>query len=128
MAIKVKFDVARTPEFPTLVLAKRDGTKLGMLTPCEVNLKGCLNDADEIQFKIFKETDGIQYPLWDDLVNFKLIWCKEWNAWFEITVELDETNPKNIVKNVNCVGLGEAELSQVMLYTIEIKIGLTRTI
>ncbi|MCI8485520.1 MAG: hypothetical protein HFH41_14460, partial [Lachnospiraceae bacterium] len=120
MAIKIKFDVARTPEFPTLVLARRDGSKIGMLTPSEVNLRGCLNDADEIQFKIYKEADGVECPFWDDLVNFKLIWCKEWNAWFSITVELDETNPKQIVKDVNCIALGESELSQIMLYTIEI--------
>lgn len=120
MAIKIDFNVARMPDPPTLVLGRRDGSKLGMITASEINLKGCLNEADELQLKIYKNLDGKECPLWDEITDFKLIWCKEWNTWFDIAIELDETNPNNIVKDVSCVSLGESELSQLMLYEIQI--------
>lgn len=120
MAIKINFNVSNNPECPTLILAKRDGSKLGMLNNTEIHLKGCLNEPDEMQIKIYKELDGVKCHLWDDITNFKLIWCKEWNLWFDITVEVNEKNPKNIVKDVSCVGLGASELSQLILYNVEI--------
>lgn len=120
MAIKINFNVSNNPECPTLILAKRDGSKLGMLNNTEIHLKGCLNEPDEMQIKIYKELDGVKCHLWDDITNFKLIWCKEWNLWFDIAVEVNEKNPKNIVKDVSCVGLGASELSQLMLYNVEI--------
>lgn len=46
------------------------------------------------------------------------MWCKEWDTWFEIKVEIDETN--ETTKTIYCTKLGEAELSQINLYDIEI--------
>ncbi len=42
----------------------------------------------------------------------------EWNTWFEITVELDESN--DVIKTVFATELEHAELGQIMLYNIEI--------
>ena len=120
MAIKIDFNVNGMPEQPTMVLARRDGSKIGLLNPFDINLKGALNEANEFQFRVYKNMDGVSDPYWDELTNFKLIWCKEWNLWFDITVEIDETNPENIVKNISCVGLGESELSQILLHDIKI--------
>lgn len=118
MAIRIMFDAANKPEEPTIVLARRNGTKIGALNAKEISISDSFNDAPELSFKVYKELDGEQCPLWDEITNFKLIYCVEWNAWFEMTVELDETN--EIVKTVFCTGLGYAELGQIMLYTIEI--------
>lgn len=118
MAIKIMFDAANNPESPTVVLAKRNGDKLGMLNAKEISISDSFNDAPELSFKVYKELDGEQCPLWDEITNFKLIYCVEWNAWFEMTVELDESD--DTVKTVFCTGLGYAELGQIMLYTIEI--------
>lgn len=120
MAIKINFTVGGVPEYPTLVLAKRDGTKLGLINNTEIHLRDCMNQPNEMEIKVFKELDGVKCAVWDELTNFKLIWCKEWNLWFDISVDVNEKNPGNIVKNVSCVGLGAAELSQLMLYDIEI--------
>ena len=63
-------------------------------------------------------TDNKTTNLWDKVVNFKLVYCKEWDMWFEIKVELDEK--LDTVKTVFCTQLGQAELSQIKLYGVEI--------
>lgn len=120
MAINIKFDLINHPEPPTLVLANRNGNKLGQLyvNPESVELVDKFNEASEISFTVNKYVDGKITNLWDNLVDFKLIYCKEWDCWFECKVELDEATES--VKTVFCTQLGQAELSQIMLYNIEI--------
>lgn len=118
MAIKIKFDAVHNPQVPTIVLAKKNGDKLGQLNAKEIEVSDSLNDASEITFTVYKNIDGKKCTLWDEIVDFKLVYCVEWNMWFEITVELDESN--EIQKTVFCTQLGQAELSQIMLYDIEI--------
>lgn len=118
MAIKIKFDASNNPESPTLILAKKSGDKLGVIPAREIDVSDSLNDTSEISFKVYKTEDGIEYDLWDELTDFKLVYCVEWNRWFEMTVELDETIES--IKTVFCTDLGRAELSQIMLYDIEI--------
>ena len=120
MAIDIKSDLVGNLEPPTIVLAKRNGDKLGQLDvdPKSIELSDKFNDASEISFILNKYVDGKLTNLWDKVVDFKLIWCKEWDMWFEITVELDEET--KTVKTVLCTQLGQAELSQIMLYNIEI--------
>lgn len=120
MAIDIKFDLVGNPEPPTIILAKRNGDKLGQLDvdPKSIELSDKFNDASEMRFTLNKYIDGKLTSLWDKVVDFKLIWCKEWEMWFEITVELDEET--ETVKTVMCTQLGQAELSQIMLHNIEI--------
>lgn len=120
MAINIKFDLVGNPEPPTIILANRNGNKLGQLkaNTNSIELADKLNDASEVSFTINKYIDDKLTPLWDKVVDFKLIYCKEWDAWFEIKVELDEET--ETVKTVFCTQLGQAELSQIMLYDIEI--------
>lgn len=120
MAINVKFDLLNNPEPPTLVLANRNGNKLGQLDVNHesIELIDKFNEASEISFTVNKYVDGKITPLWDKLVDFKLVYCKEWDMWFECKVELDEATES--VKTVFCTQLGQAELSQIMLYNIEI--------
>ena len=120
MAINVKFDLAGNPETPTIILAKRNGDKLGQLyvNADSVDLSDKLNGASEMTFTLNKYIDDKITLLWSEVTDFKLIWCKEWDVWFEIKVELDEAT--ETVKTVFCTQLGQAELSQLMLYNIEI--------
>lgn len=120
MAIDIKFDLAGNPEPPTIILANRNGNKLGQLdaNADSIELSDKFNDASEFSFTLNKYIDNELANLWDKVVDFKLIYCKEWNMWFEITVELDEATES--VKTVFCTQLGQAELSQIMLYDIEI--------
>ena len=119
MAIDIKFDLVGNPEPPTIILANRNGNKLGQLKVNDNSIE--LSDklrASEISFTINKYINGEITPLWDKILNFKLVYCKEWDCWFEIKVELDEET--ETVKTVFCTQLGHAELSQIMLYNIEI--------
>lgn len=118
MAIKIRFDAANNPEEPTVILARKNGKKLGKIEARSIELTDKLNDAPEMSFKVYKYLDGEKCRLWDEISDFKLLYCVEWNLWFEITVELDES--EELVKTVFCTGLGHAELSQIMLYDIQI--------
>ena len=120
MAIDIKFDLTGNPEPPTIILANRNGNKLGQLNVDEksINIINKLNDASEFSFTLNKYINDEITPLWDKVVDFKLVYCKEWDTWFEIKVELDEAT--ETVKTVYCTQLGQAELSQINLYNIEI--------
>lgn len=120
MAIDIKFDLTGNMEPPTIILANRNSNKLGQLNvdAKSVDVIDKLNDASEFSFTLNKYIDGEITPLWDKVVDFKLVYCKEWDTWFEIKVELDEAT--ETVKTVYCTQLGQAELSQINLYNIEI--------
>ncbi len=120
MAIDVKFDLTGNPEPPTIILANRNGNKLGQLKvdSKSISLIDKFNDASEISFTVNKYIDDKIIPLWDKIVDFKLIYCKEWDVWFEIRVEFNEETES--VKTVFGTQLGYAELSQIKLYDIEI--------
>ena len=120
MAIKIKFDLFGNPEPPTIILANKNGNMLGQLNvnTDTIEVVDKLNDASEMSFTINKYINGSPTLLWAQVVDFKLIYCKEWKAWFEIKVELDEET--ETVKTVFCTQLGQAELSQLMLYNVEI--------
>lgn len=120
MAINIKFDLVGNPEPPTIILANRNGSKLGQLNVNveSIELSDKFNDVSEFSFTLNKYNNDKITNLWDKVVNFKLIYCKEWDMWFEATVELDEET--ETVKTVFCKQLGQAELSQLMLYNIEV--------
>lgn len=117
MAIKIKFDKTHNVISPTLVLATRSGRKLGAITYCNLTLKDSMNECSELSFKV-SESDCSSLEFWNNITDFKLLWSKDWNRWFEIYVEVEESNDK--IKNITAKSLGEAELSQINLYDIEI--------
>lgn len=113
MAVNLQFDSNHNPIQPTLVLSKKDGTKLGTFIAHSLVAKRCFNTYSEMSFRINKdETD-----IWDSVVDFKLLWAKEWDLWFEIYVEIDEDN--SLYKTITAKSLGEAELAQIKLYEFE---------
>ncbi len=113
--IKINFDPAGQVEKPTLVLARRSGEKIGVLT----NLQGLMfsdsmTNPSEFVFDVYK--DSCSY--WDDIQPLKIVWVAEWDKWYEMDVELNESNAS--MKPVSLTHLPEAELSQILLYNIEI--------
>lgn len=118
MSIKINFDTANNPETPTLILAYRDGRKIGAIVADGIIVKDSLMNASEMSFKVRKFINNEKNILWDKIVDFKLIYYKEADLWFEIYVEIDESN--ETIKNVSCTQLGQAELSQIMLFNMEI--------
>lgn len=107
------------PEKPTLVLATRSGSFIGQLLAEEIVVHDSLNEVSEISFTVRKYQDNDSMSsIWDLIEDFKLVWCKEWDMWLEITVEVKESN--YIEKNISGINLGVAELSQLMIYNTEI--------
>lgn len=118
MAIKINFDVANIPENPTLILATRKGDKIGKINAQNIVVKDSMTDGAEISFSVNKYTNNVIDDLWSEIKNYKLVYCKEADLWFQAKVDIDELS--NSVKNVSCIQLAQAELSQIMLYNIEI--------
>lgn len=119
MSIKINFDSARQPEKPTIVLAKRNGDKIGLLDAQSIQVSDSLNDASELSFNVYKELNGVECQIWNQITNFKLVYVVQFNMWYEISVELDEST-EGTYKTVTCTQLGHAELSQINLYNIQI--------
>lgn len=117
-AIKINFDATGNPKEPTFILVKRNGDRIGKINARSIELIDNLNAAPELSFNVYKYLDNKKDPLWDSITNFKLVYCVEWNVYFEAVVEIDESN--ETLKTVMCTRLGEAELSQIMLYNIQI--------
>nr|DAG55806.1 MAG TPA: hypothetical protein [Caudoviricetes sp.] len=119
MPLKIYFDdITHEPLMPTLVLANRNGDKLGVIPSSNLVVSDALKIHSELSFKVYKTLSGVDYPDWDKIKDFQLLWCKEWNEFFELNVELNESN--EIVKDVIATSLSEAELSQTNLYNVEI--------
>lgn len=118
MAVKINFDSTHNVILPTLVLTTRNGRKIGKILYNNLIFKDSMNQYAEFSFDINKVDYDSKNNLWTQIVDFKLLWVREWNKLFEIYVELDKSN--DIIKNVSAKSLGEAELSQINLYNIEI--------
>lgn len=118
MAIKIRFDNENRAISPTLVLATRSGHKLGCIPAQHIVLHGSMANGYELSCTVSKYDNWEKVELWDELEDFKLLWSPEWDVWFEIDVTTSETD--ETTKNIAAVSVGEAELSQVMLYNIEI--------
>lgn len=119
-SIKIRFDAANQPEQPTLVLAKRNGKKIGLFdNTSNVHLVDNLNSAAELSFALHKSMDSQISHIWNEVTDFRLAWCKEWDKWFSIKVEITSENG-NIVKNVSAISLAEWELSNIKLWGVEI--------
>ena len=125
---RIKFKNQR-PKDLTLVLCTRDYRKLGQLTGAtNVHYKDCDNSANELSFtltrnelitingntvddiKLYKK---IKQALWEQVEDFKVVWIKETNEYFEIKV----SNNDGLINSKSVVGkpIPESELSQILI-------------
>lgn len=119
MAIKINFDTGGRPEVPTFILSEKNGDHVGVLsTISQIHVIGNLNSFSEFSFSIYKVLNEERCEFWDDIDNFHIIYIPEWKKWFEIYVEIDEKD--SCVKNVTAKTIQEAELSQILLFEIEV--------
>lgn len=103
---------------PTLLLKKRDFTNIGAVTASDITYKNYFNSPNELSFKVYKFTDNQLNTLWDDINDYNILYIPEFEECFEIHISLTEET--GTYKVVTCTSLAEAELSQTMLYDIEI--------
>ena len=112
------------PITPDLVLSYRGGTKQGIIhnvqSPTNAN---ALVETAEISFDVYKEINGVECQLWDDIRDFRLVYIPHldtstFNPWYELSVEVDENDCT--IKHCQGVHLQEAELGQLTLNGVEI--------
>lgn len=110
------------PQDYTFLLANRSLDLIGHIVNVDydsVDIKLNLNAADELTFNVYKTLDDIGEPTWWKLIDLKLVYVRELNEYFQITVQTDDGCDKT-VKTITGTSLCEAELSQINLNEIEI--------
>jgi len=129
---RLKFKDGKLEDF-TIVLCTRDYRKLGQLTGLKGVHYACHdNSPNEISFSLTKHDllaiNGntnddialylkIKNALWEQIEDFKVIWLKDTNEYFEIKVSTNDSFETS--KTITGTPIPEAELSQ-MLLSIEI--------
>lgn len=113
---KLRFHNNQVEDY-TIILSNRSHQYYGQLTGLkDVTYNANLNSANEISFTVYK--DLLQEQLWENLVDLKLIFVKELDEYFQIKVSIDDAN--DTTKSVTGISQCEAELSQLILYGMEI--------
>lgn len=128
----IETDPTGQPIAPLIILANKNGKKIGVLNIDEKSLviKVELEDAQilnsELSCDVHKYINTHFNPLWDSIRNFKLICVpisiphiKAKNLWYEIEVSIDEND--ETVKHLTGTLAQYKELSQSYNYEIEIR-------
>ena len=114
--IRLDKNISKIPS-PELILKTRDFRTLGNIpnyTNWKVSIQG--NTIDEISFDVAKYTDCKLCPVWDDLVDLKVIELERYGC-FEI--EVTYTDNTKTVKSINGYSL-ERELGQLYLHDFHV--------
>ena len=125
----IQFDSNDMVQDYTIILSYRDHRHIGQISNIDkesVVSKINMNAANELSFTVYKYADGVEdledetkiEPLWDDITDFKYVYVKELDEYYEITVELSDAEA--ISKAVTCTSACECELGQVNLYNFEV--------
>ena len=98
-----------------IILGNKSLEKLGEIVniPADtITYHPQFNSYDELSFTVYKNRNNEEERLWKDIVDFKLVYVKEYDEWFEITVNVNESEV-NTKKVITAKSLCEAELSQI---------------
>lgn len=112
--IKFQFDAIGNPIMPSLILARHSGFKIGMIvSPYDETLSDELTGYPELSFTVDKKNE----PFWKQILDFKLIYAKEWDTWLQIQVDIVDGDAT--IKQITCQGLCKSELSQTLIHGLE---------
>lgn len=130
---KLNFKNGQVEDY-TIVLSNRELQKQGQISNVKgVKHNGNLASAQVINFTVYKhqlfpdrEEENFPYEsieayqdyIWENLVDFKVVYVKELNENFEIRVSIDDAN--DTIKTITGTSLCEVELGQTNLYNFEI--------
>lgn len=110
-------------ETPTLLLQHKNFETIGnggVTNVSGLTYKNNFNDANEVSFKIHKFNNEKKHPLWDSMVDFKIIYIPQLHERYEISVTTSEEDPNDVSKSITGTSLCEAELSQITLRNVQI--------
>lgn len=102
-------------EKPTILLQRRDGKVLGNIIYDNLTMSISGKSLDEINFNVYKFIDGKINPLWNDIVDLKLINVVGYKRY---EIYISKNSEDSIVKNVTGKSL-ECELAR-PLYDLHI--------
>lgn len=120
---KVLFNSQGIIETPTLLLQRKNFETIGnggVTNVSGLTYKNNFNDANEVSFKIHKFNDEKKHPLWDSMVDFKIIYIPQLHERFEVSVTTSEEDSNDVSKSITGTSLCEAELSQIALRNVQI--------
>lgn len=104
---------------PTILLCHRNKSIIGHITPIDnFDMTVDMPQMNEFSFDVYKVVDGQTNLLWDEIIDLKLVYLKEYDEYFEIEVDKEVSNSSK--KTICCKNLGIAETSNTTLYDIEI--------
>lgn len=117
------FDELQRPLPLHLILSTRSGSFIREIPIDDVRFHETLMNGSEISFSVYKKkcldkNKAVDVRFWQKIKDLKLAYCKELDRFYELRVNLDESD--ETVKSVTAISLGEAEASQCNLYGIEI--------
>lgn len=123
MAITIKFDSANNPLPSRLILATKSGNRIRELPISNVKFRDSFLNGSEFSFNVFKnhcvnKSGEVDESFWRRIVDFKIAYCPEFDMWYEIHLDLEESD--ETIKSCTAVSLAEAELSQINVYGIEV--------
>ena len=112
--IKINTDNGTVEQF-TVILSGRNHNHYGeILNITDMRYTANLNASNELCFTVHKYTNGVKERLWDKIVDFRFVWVKELNEYFEIRVSTKKSN--SCTKVITGISACECELSQKILY------------
>ena len=120
---KILFNSQGLIETPTLLLQHKNFETIGnggVTNVSGLTYKSNFNDANEVSFKIHKFNNEKKHPLWDSMVDFKIIYIPQLHERFEISATTSEEDPNDVSKSITGTSLCEAELSQIVLRNVQI--------
>ena len=106
----------------TLVLVRKDYSKIGVIHGSEKTFKDNFNEPDELSCKVYKHVDGLYNTYWDHINDFNALYVPELGEngqYFEMQVSVNE-DTEGTYKTITGTALAEAELSNTKLYDLEI--------
>ena len=114
--INLNFGADNLAENLTFVLARRDESRIGLLSaPQDVTANVSCDEAPEISVKFYK----VDNPYWDDINMFKIIYVPELDTYYSIECESSEGDSGEY-KALTLKRLAESELEQINVYGLQI--------
>lgn len=117
--MQIRFNEQFQAEDISIVLARPDHSTLGMLQNVD-DIEWSISEIEpcEVSFVLHKFRDGVQEPLWDEVVDFKYIYIPEWNTYLELNVSVNDEDVT--IKNCVAQDASAIELSNSYVYNLEI--------
>lgn len=114
--IKLTFDKNGNVETPTLVLCRQNCSRIGAIPNVQdFTFSDEFENVAEMSFTVYKSQCS---SLWAAIKDFRNVYVPEWNTFFQLKVDLQESD--STTKSVTATRLANVELSKILNPALEI--------